>query len=220
MSVDPVQGAGADPGDRVLFLTSNGTGLGHLTRVMAIARRLGEGLEPSILTLSAAAPVAAEEGFHVEYFPSHNAVAAEAPRRWDRRLRRRIELLLDELQPRLLVFDGAHPYDGLVAALRGARRSGLKTVWCRRGLWRPGFGAEGIYWESAFDLVLEPGELAGSEDQGLTAGRQGATKVARSSTSIPVSCWSGGRPRRSSGSTPTAPTRWSRSARARSSIRP
>ena len=29
---------------RILFITSNGTGLGHLTRSMAIARRLGEEL--------------------------------------------------------------------------------------------------------------------------------------------------------------------------------
>lgn len=163
---------------RILFITSNGTGLGHLTRAMAISRRLGADSEPSILTLSAAAPVAAREGFHVEYFPSHTAAAAEAPRRWDRRLRRRIELLLEESRPQLLVFDGAHPYDGLVAALRAARRSGVAAVWCRRGLWQPGFGAAGIYWESAFDLVLEPGELAQSEDRGLTAAREGASRVA------------------------------------------
>jgi UDP:flavonoid glycosyltransferase YjiC (YdhE family) len=75
---------------RVLFVTSNGTGLGHLTRGMAIARRFGEGLEPVFLTLSAAAPVVDRMGFAVEYFPSHAAAAAEAPRRWDRRLRSRI----------------------------------------------------------------------------------------------------------------------------------
>ncbi len=37
---------------RILFLSSNGTGLGHLTRSMAIARRLDPSLEPLFFTLS------------------------------------------------------------------------------------------------------------------------------------------------------------------------
>ena len=159
-------------GERVLFLTSNGTGLGHLTRVMAIARRLSDPEAASILTLSAAAPVAAREGFHVEYLPSHSAAAAEAPRRWDRRLQRRLENLVAELAPTVLVFDGPHPYDGLIAFLRGATRDGLRTVWLRRPMWRPGVGAEGIYWSGEFDLIVEPGELAASADCGLTADRR------------------------------------------------
>ncbi len=159
-------------GERVLFLTSNGTGLGHLTRVMAIARRLSDPEAASILTLSAAAPVAAREGFHVEYLPSHSAAAAEAPRRWDRRLRRRLENLVAELAPTVLVFDGPHPYDGLIAFLRGATRDGLRTVWLRRPMWRPGVGGEGIYWSGEFDLIVEPGELAASADCGLTADRR------------------------------------------------
>ena len=36
--------------ERILFVSSNGTGLGHLTRSMAIARRL-EGMEPLFFTL-------------------------------------------------------------------------------------------------------------------------------------------------------------------------
>jgi UDP:flavonoid glycosyltransferase YjiC (YdhE family) len=158
---------------RVLFVTSNGTGLGHLTRGMAMARRFGAGLEPVFLTLSAAAPVVDRMGFHVEYFPSHSAAAAEAPRRWDRRLRARLELLLDELEPSALVFDGAHPYDALIATLRAHRGTSMRTVWCRRPMWRPGLGAEAIYWSDEFDRVLEPGELAESEDAGLTVERRG-----------------------------------------------
>ena len=72
----------------------------------------------------------------------------------------------------MLVFDGPHPYDGLVAFLRGASRGGLRTVWLRRPMWRPGVGAEGIYWSREFDLIVEPGELAASADRGLTAERR------------------------------------------------
>ena len=157
---------------RLLFVTSNGTGLGHLTRGMAIARRLGPGFDPAFLTLSAAAPVVEQMGFHVEYFPSHSAAAAESPRRWDRRLRARLELLLGELEPDLLVFDGAHPYDALIAVLRAHRGGSMRTVWCRRPMWREGTGAEAIYWSKEFDEVLEPGELAEGEDSGLTVARR------------------------------------------------
>ena len=164
---------------RVLFVTSNGTGLGHLTRGMAIARRFDPGTDAAFLTLSAAAPVVEQMGFHVEYFPSHSAAAAEAPRRWDRRLRARLELLIDELEPDLLVFDGAHPYDALVAVLRARRGGPMRTVWCRRPMWRAEMGAEAIYWAGEFDRVLEPGEYAESEDRGLTvARREEAERVA------------------------------------------
>jgi predicted glycosyltransferase len=37
---------GAPARRRILFTTSTGTGLGHLTRSMAIARRLDAGIEP------------------------------------------------------------------------------------------------------------------------------------------------------------------------------
>jgi UDP:flavonoid glycosyltransferase YjiC (YdhE family) len=157
---------------RVLFVTSNGTGLGHLTRGMAIARRFGDDLEPVFLTLSAAAPVVDRMGFAVEYFPSHIAAAAEAPRRWDRRLRARLELLVEELETSVLAFDGAHPYDALIALLRARRGTSMRSVWVRRPMWRAGFGAEAIYWSQEFDRVLEPGELAESEDRGLTVERR------------------------------------------------
>jgi UDP:flavonoid glycosyltransferase YjiC (YdhE family) len=157
---------------RLLFVTSNGTGLGHLTRGMAIARRLGPELEPAFLTLSAAAPVVDQMGFHVEYFPSHTAAAAGSPRRWDRRLRARLDLLLDEFEPDVLVFDGAHPYDALIAILRARRGGTMRTVWCRRPMWKEGAGAEAIYWSGEFDAVLEPGELAEEADRGLTVARR------------------------------------------------
>ncbi|MGI8460466.1 MAG: glycosyltransferase, partial [Solirubrobacterales bacterium] len=157
---------------RILFVTSNGTGLGHLTRGMAIARHLGDDVQPSFLTLSAAAPVVEEVGFHVEYFPSHSAAAAESQRRWDRRLRTRLELLLEELSPDVLVFDGAHPYDSLVAVIRAQPPGSMRTVWCRRPMWRERHGAEAIYWAGEFDRVLEPGELAEPEDRGLTVARR------------------------------------------------
>jgi len=156
--------------DRILFVTSNGTGLGHLTRSMAIARRLDSSFEPLVLTLSAAAPVVRELGFPVEYVASYGTPGAGSDWRWSRRLRARLRAAIAEAAPRLIVFDGAHPYQALIDALGGAR--GMRAVWCRRPMWRPGSNPGALSRSEFFDAVLEPGELAEREDRGPTVARR------------------------------------------------
>jgi UDP-N-acetylglucosamine--N-acetylmuramyl-(pentapeptide) pyrophosphoryl-undecaprenol N-acetylglucosamine transferase len=162
----------ADPAQPrpVLFVTSNGTGLGHLTRGMAIARRLDAGIEAVFLTLSAAAPVVRDQGFRAEYMGSHNTPGAGSHLEWSRRLRDRVAGLLAELDPAVLVFDGAHPYPAVVRAMRDHQE--MTAVWSRRPMWQPGRGRPILALSAAFDLVLEPGELAASDDAGLTARRR------------------------------------------------
>lgn len=149
---------------RILFTTSNGTGLGHLTRSMAIARRLDPDLEPFFITLSAAAPVVEQMGFPVEYVASYATPGSGNDYRWSRRLRGRLRAAIAELDPRIVVFDGTHPYE----ALLGALRSESVAVWCRRPLWKAGSSRVPLGRAGAFDAVLEPGELAESEDRGPT----------------------------------------------------
>ena len=167
--------AGARGGaGRVLFVSSNGTGLGHLTRSMAIARRL-DSLDPLFLTLSAAAPVVREQGFPVEYVASYATPGAGSDWRWSRRLRGRLRAAFAEAAPRVVVFDGAHPYQALIDALPAA--AGARRVWCRRPLWKPGSNPGALAREGFFDRVLEPGELAASEDRGPTVSRRGQAHV-------------------------------------------
>jgi UDP:flavonoid glycosyltransferase YjiC (YdhE family) len=161
---------GGSPGNRILFVTTNGTGLGHLTRCMSIARRLDPEVQPLILTLSQAAPVVREAGFHVEYFPSYTTPAAGSHRQWNRRLFTRLMGLIQELRPRVVVFDGAHPYPAVMVAIKFTE--GLTWVWCRRPMWKPGVGAIALSRTEAFDHVLEPGEFAESEDHGATVPRR------------------------------------------------
>lgn len=160
----------AEQAKRILFVTSNGTGLGHLTRSMAIARRLGPGIEPLVLTLSAAAPVVAEQGFPVEYVASHSTPGAGSSWRWSRRLRGRLRAAFAEARPDALVFDGVHPYEALLGALGAA--PGMHRVWCRRPMWLPGSNLGALERERFFDAVLEPGELAEAEDRGPTVARR------------------------------------------------
>ena len=151
--------------ERILFVTSNGTGLGHLTRSLAIARRLGPDTEPLFFTLSQAASVVRELGFAVEYMASHGSPGAGNDWRWSRRLGPRLRAAIAEAEPRALVFDGILPYDPLLATMRAVPL----TVWCRRSLWRPGASAVPLTRSDRFDAVLEPGEFAASEDRGPTS---------------------------------------------------
>jgi len=152
--------------DRILFLSSNGTGLGHLTRSMAIARRLDESLEPIFFTLSGAAPVVADQGFPVEFAASYATPTAGSDWRWSRRLRGRLRAVMRDADPRVLVFDGAHPYQALIDAMPSVPDA--HRVWCRRPMWKPGSNFGALERTKFFDQVLEPGEFAASEDRGAT----------------------------------------------------
>ncbi len=156
---------------RVLFATSNGTGLGHLNRAMAIARRLPDEAESSFFTLSQAAPVVARRGNRVDYLASYRRPGSGTDRAWNLRLRAFLELLVDESRPDVVVFDGVHPYRALthVLSARGAPRS----IWCRRPMWRAGSATAPLRRAGAFDAVLEPGELAALADRGPTVALRG-----------------------------------------------
>lgn len=162
---------GRRPGEpRILFATSNGTGLGHLNRAMAMARRLPAGWQATFLTLSGAAPVVAAEGWEVDYLASYRRPASGTDRAWNLRLRAMLEEVVAARDPDLVVFDGVHPYRALTHVL--SARGAPPSVWCRRSLWRAGSGPAPLRRAGAFDAVLEPGELAESDDSGPTVARR------------------------------------------------
>ncbi len=154
---------------RALFATSNGFGLGHVTRCMAIARRLPDDVQPIIFTLSEALPIVRDEGFFAEYFSSRDA-ENETSAQWNGRLAQRIGDLLEAYRPTAVVFDGTYPYAGMLHALR---HSGTRRIWCRRGMWRAGEGRANLMFEPEFDAVLQPGEAAGDVDSGVTTRSSG-----------------------------------------------
>jgi UDP:flavonoid glycosyltransferase YjiC (YdhE family) len=155
-------------GSRIMFVSSNGTGLGHLTRSMAIARRLDRDTESLFVTLSRAAPVVREMGFPVEYMASHNSPTVGSDLRWSRRMTPRLRAAISEAEPDLLVFDGILPYDPLLATMKRVPA----TVWCRRGLWQSGASTAPLTRSDLFDAILEPGDFAASADAGPTSSRR------------------------------------------------
>jgi UDP:flavonoid glycosyltransferase YjiC (YdhE family)/glycosyltransferase involved in cell wall biosynthesis len=152
------------PTRRVLMVSDNGAGMGHLSRLMAIARRLPADHTAVIATQSYAASVAHGEGFLTEYIPSRKVLQAAQPR-WTALLRDRLAHLIDLHDPAVVAVD-CLPHAGIVEAVRD--HPGLIWVWVRRAMWQRGVGADWITEGKVFDHVLEPGEFAAVVDEGPT----------------------------------------------------
>ena len=152
---------------RVVLMSSNGTGMGHLTRLLAYAQGL-EGLDVRFLSMSTAVPVVGQLGHRYEYLPSRGSTGLRAAT-WRRLFLDRLVEYLRRTRPDVVVFDGTHPYAGMDLAREAV--PGARWVWSRRAMWRPDRNVDQLAKESWFDLVLEPGDLAGASDRGATVGR-------------------------------------------------
>ena len=159
---------------RAMFISSNGIGMGHLTRLLAIARRLPATIDPIFLTMSRAARYVQDFGYPVEYLPFHAALGCDV-RLWNHHLRRDLSERFAFYQPDVVIFDGNVPYDGLISAMASVPTTPL--VWCRRAMWTKGAGREFIWRERFADIVIEPAEIAGELDRGLTTEHLGKTRV-------------------------------------------
>lgn len=158
----------ADMSERptVLLCTSNGVGLGHLSRMMAVAQHLTDSCEVVIFTLSAGVSIPVAQGFRTEYLRSHEFSEFDG-REWNRLLERRLDHLFEQYRPSVLMYDGTHPYAGLCRFLD--RHPDIAKYWQRRGMWRPGLGEAAILRSVHFDGVIEPGDYAAEYDTGLTS---------------------------------------------------
>lgn len=156
----------------VLLVTSNGFGMGHLVRQLAIANELGDRVH--IMTLSQAAPVAVAAGAVLEYCPSYTSPWI-SKRAWHRGyLRDRIIALAEEVGADVIAFDGVVPYVGLLQALQ---RLSVARVWIRRGLWRADANPAPLAYSDLFDLIIEPGDLGAPRDVGPTHARRDARRI-------------------------------------------
>jgi hypothetical protein len=163
------------PTRRVLMVSDNGAGMGHLSRLMAIARRLPGDMEAVIATQSYGASVAHQEGFLTEYIPSRKVLGEPRPR-WTQVLRERLAHLIELHTPELVAVD-CLPHDGIVEAVRDHPQ--ITWVWVRRPMWQRGVGADWVAAGKVYDHVLEPGEFAAAADEGPTvADRANAYQVA------------------------------------------
>jgi UDP:flavonoid glycosyltransferase YjiC (YdhE family) len=152
----------------VMFVASNGVGVGHVSRLLAIARRMDTRTPLLFATQAQAVPAIERLGYLAEYMSSANYVGGDFAQ-WDSWFRHDLETLVDAYDPALVVYDGNNPSHGLMQAVTARRDCGL--AWIRRGMWGP---LNSPFMDNArwFDLIIEPGELEGQADEGITAQRR------------------------------------------------
>ncbi|MBE1877120.1 glycosyltransferase [Myceligenerans pegani] len=159
---------------RVLFVTSNGSGMGHLTRLLAIARAGDEDFESHFLSLSTAAEIAARRGRPTVYVESQ-AVSGLSWGEWNRRFASVMREQLRRISPSAVVFDGIQIFRGVHEA---TAEFGIPLVWVCRGLWKDAVPRDQLRaWRDVAQAVILPAERPlvpdhvasplGDEDAGL-----------------------------------------------------
>jgi UDP:flavonoid glycosyltransferase YjiC (YdhE family) len=154
------------PHPPVLFFNVNGSGMGHLNRCLAYARRLQGKARPCFFSLASAIEVIEEMGFEADYFVSHYW-SGSSTFAWNSELAVRFGLILERVRPAVVVFDGTWPFQGFMAACAACGSPAM--VWSNRGLLKADTAPVPVD-ESAFDLVIQPGELGASKRESKLAG--------------------------------------------------
>lgn len=155
---------------RVLFVATNGIGLGHITRLMAIAERMSSDVEPIFVTRSAGSHLIEQRGHATDYIPWPVKIGV-TDRSWNTAYSQELLAAIESFDIAAVVFDGTYPFPGLIDV--AAARPDLAWVWVRRAMWRANHRLEATL-QFGFDMIIEPGELAFDEDWGPTRSMPGA----------------------------------------------
>ena len=160
----------------IILATSNGIGMGHLTRASAIASELKSFANPIIISMaSGVVEVPKIAGVRFEYVPGRDR-RWMGRFEWDKYLRDRIAALIDETSAKIVSFDGVVPYPGIIGVKN--IRPDISLVWVRRGFWQKTPQRHLLNLQSKMmDLIITPGDYSQSYDKGPTANRNDSTLV-------------------------------------------
>ena len=160
----------------IILATSNGIGMGHLTRASAVASELKDFANPIIISMASGVVEVPKIAYvNFEYVPGRDRKWM-GRFEWDKYLRDRIVALIDETDAKIVSFDGVVPYPGIIGIK--SIRPKVKLVWVRRGFWQKTSQRHLLNLQSKMmDLIITPGDFGQSYDTGPTAGRPDSTVV-------------------------------------------
>lgn len=155
-----------------LFLPINGAGLGHLTRLLAVAHRLKRAqpdAEIVFFTTSIGVALVHREGFMCHHVPPA-ALLNTGAIDWNKLFCKSLKNALDVHRPSVLVFDGTIPYLGLQRVMHSYRK--IRYAWIKRGLYKEGVDFARLETLSkGFEVVISPGELDSKYDENVAGSR-------------------------------------------------
>jgi hypothetical protein len=167
VQLDFEHSASASALPHVLFFNVNGSGMGHLNRCLAYARRLRGRARSFFFSLASAIEIIEEMGFEADYLVSPYW-SGSSTFAWNSELAVRFGLMLEHVRPDVIVFDGTWPFQGFLAACEAYGSPAL--VWSNRGLLKSDIAAVPVD-ETLFDLVIQPGELGALKSEQKLSGR-------------------------------------------------
>jgi UDP:flavonoid glycosyltransferase YjiC (YdhE family) len=171
----------------VLFIGTNGIGIGHLTRLLAVARRCANDIAPVFAVFSAGVRLVHDAGFPCEHILS-NEYAETDPSAWQAHVAHELGAIIRFHRPHAVVYDGNVLYPGVDQALSDA---GLPLVWIHRGLYRKGTSPNLLSRQKLATLLLEPGELAHALQEGPTVEGHPRECWPRRFERVPPVTWAG-----------------------------
>lgn len=144
----------------VVLVSSNGAGLGHLTRLEAINRHLY--CPTMIYTLSKGFRRLEKKADELVYFPSSATLDLNS-RTWNSLFFSHFSAFISTTNPKVIVFDGTFLYSAIVET---SKVLDVPLVWIRRGRWKEDVRRRSIQFNSPeqyCDLVIVPGEYANTD---------------------------------------------------------
>ena len=147
--------------DCMVFFPTNGVGFGHFTRLLAIARRVKKyspTTEIIFFTTASTLHISEAHGFTSYRIPGRYRFddGPDGATIWNTMVEEHLGDVLDRHLPKLIVFDGATPYNGLLDAL--ARRPWVKAAWVRRGMHKKGTTMPNLEMLNQFEILIHPGD--------------------------------------------------------------
>lgn len=118
----------------VLFVVTNGIGLGHITRGLAVAKRLiksCEYMDAIFFTTSIAIDGIRQQGFTCYYYPSYEQLKhVMTEEQWQGEMKRQVSTVMSRHDAKGIVYDGAYPYESILQLLDEKKE--IVGVWLKR----------------------------------------------------------------------------------------
>lgn len=158
---------------KLLSVVPNGVGLGHITRMMALASALKSQRNTEVVfwCFSRAAEILQAAGYPIVLRQTAMHLQAHPPD-WRAFETQEFALLLQSMKPDIVAYDGAMIDSFVFEALRMPGCGKSAFLWVRRGMLSPESDPLFMENEQFCDLILEPGDLAVAVDKGPTRMRQ------------------------------------------------
>jgi UDP-N-acetylglucosamine--N-acetylmuramyl-(pentapeptide) pyrophosphoryl-undecaprenol N-acetylglucosamine transferase len=150
----------------VVFFPTNGVGLGHFTRLFAVAKRVREqdpDVEVVFVTTMAALHLLESEGYPAYHLPGSYMFNDMSSSEWNAITEELLAMVFEVHRPSVFVYDGAFPYRGMLNAIKN--RTGLTNVWVRRGAFKKDGTKIPVDSIEHFHHIIRPGDSVSTSEE-------------------------------------------------------